>query len=159
MKISTSSSSLWFERLFASLKLGFVSGVILIGSLPFALLLAFGSFAVGAAEEAINEATFAPFLLVIAVVLYYCMRYMHRNLQALRDYSLSILPSDESISLDSLYKLKGPVLVWAAVMAIFVPLFYIFSPLPLALFVVQQPAWGYFVFIQSSFIWVYGYSM
>ena len=156
---TSEASALWFERLYAALRLPFWVGAFVFAAGGFLAILVAVGLAVGF-DLVAQFFSFFPFVTLIALLAQGGGRMARQRIEELNDYAEAM--GGGKIDLRPLYSLRNFVVVYVLMLAIIEPL-YTFYALPPTIPVEQRFAgtlpfvyWNLFV---NALIWVWIYSM
>ena len=155
--------SLWFERLYETLRLPFLVGAILLGSTVFLALLAACYIAVGVWDYYLSQVLyFAAVPGVFVFLSQVVMRYITKQVGKLDQYSQSMSEGRSAVDLRLLFSMRGILLLWIFTAVVIQPLYALGAvrsfTVTQILFTGYIP-WLYLDLIISTFIWVWSYSL
>jgi hypothetical protein len=151
---------LWFERLYAWLRLPLWVGAIVIGFLPFLIMLIMGHIVAGLWSEFLSSglAQFLPAFFLLSMFGQLGAPYICWSIEKLRKYSESMSQEKSRIELRSLCSFKGVLIVWALWLGPSLLQTTRFS-VTFYQYVLNQLAILYWLFFIVTFLWTWGYSM
>ena len=152
------SSKLWFERLYTRIGLPFWAGVLVVGFLPPLILTLSGYYAYGVKTDFTGDISLGvPLLLANIIYILFSSGYIHRRVQALEQYAVSMGADKSQIGTKYLSDFRPVVATWAVLLATAVlVLGPFFNPgYSLIQNLLRELLYSYTRLIQATFLWVF----
>ena len=160
--MTVDSHLLWFERLYVRLRVPFLLGAPVLGSLAFLAILAICYALAGLWGDFLSLSVFFVSVPMVFVLLsQIASRYASRQMQKLLDYSRSINQESRAVSIQPLYDVRGVLFLVVIFLVTIQPLYVLAAPRSYTLFqslLTEYVPWIYFEFFVASLVWVMTYS-
>ncbi len=159
--------AVWIVRACQALHVPLWLGVLILGLLPFPVMLFVGAKVAGLSDSLLSGFVVpeAPLTLSLVLVPILCTIYLSRTAEHANNYAETLLTSPRNenartpINFESLYSMRfvAPIaaLIYIAVFA----LYYEFGTVPIPVVFARAPSVLYAFLVIGAEIWVYAYSM
>ena len=156
-------ASLWFERLYSSLRLPFWAGAFIFGCIIFLGILVASALVTGLMGFMVDTGIiyFVPFAMVASLFSQSASRAARRKIEQLKDYA-GTLSGDREFDLKPLYSIRNTLVTYVTLLALIQPVYILYGlppTLTLAERIVLSSAFFYWNLFINTFVWVWAYAL